>query len=105
MIAASLRNAGLIKGHPGRDGGFTLSRRASEIKIGEIVEAAIGRVTITDCVEHSDTCTRSESCLCMPLWQLVNHRIAETLYEFSLADMLREDWAEVIGIKLVDSSG
>ncbi len=100
LLSVSLRNAGLIRGHPGRDGGFTLSRTASEIRVGEIVEAAIGTVCIIDCLETADTCEQSTSCLCRPLWRLVNHRISETLFEFTLADMVREDWVDRIDGKM-----
>lgn len=94
LLTVSLRNSGLVKGYPGRDGGFILGRKASEIRVGEIVEAAIGRVSISDCIDCPESCERSESCLSRPLWSLVNRRIAQTLYEFSLADVLHEDWPD-----------
>ena len=36
QLALRLRNAGLIKARPGKNGGYVLARPASEIKIGDI---------------------------------------------------------------------
>lgn len=39
QLALRLRNAGLIKAHPGKNGGYTLAKPASEITVGQILEA------------------------------------------------------------------
>ena len=39
QLALRLRNAGLIKARPGKNGGYVLARPASEIKIGDILDA------------------------------------------------------------------
>ena len=39
QLALRLRNAGLIKARPGKNGGYVLARPASEINIGDILDA------------------------------------------------------------------
>lgn len=39
QLALRLRNAGLIKARPGKNGGYVLAKDASEISIGQILDA------------------------------------------------------------------
>lgn len=39
QLALKLRNAGLIKARPGKNGGYVLARDASEITIGQVLDA------------------------------------------------------------------
>ena len=93
QLVVSLKNADLLRGRSGRGGGYTLSRPPDAIKVGEIIEAAIGPISVSDCVNKPDTCIQSEFCQCRMLWQLINHRIIEVLNEYSLADLLDPKWA------------
>ena len=92
QLVVSLKNADLLRGRSGRGGGYTLSRPAAEIKVGEIIEAAIGPITISECVNKPDVCMQSDLCQCRLLWSLINHRVKEVLDEYSLADMLDHKW-------------
>ncbi len=87
QVAISLKNAKLLKGMSGKNGGHILARPAEKIKLGEIVEAAIGEVNVVDCVLDPDICMRSEKCECRDLYCLLNKRIRDTLNEFTLADL------------------
>jgi Rrf2 family protein len=91
QLAVALRNARITRGVAGRHGGFKLARPAAEISIGDIVEATIGRICIVDCVEDPTSCFRASYCECRPLYGLINHRIAEVLRSFTIADLLDSD--------------
>lgn len=39
QLALKLRNAGVIKARPGKNGGYVLARRASDIQLGEVLDA------------------------------------------------------------------
>ena len=39
QLALKLRNAGLIKARPGKNGGYVLARDASEITVGQVLDA------------------------------------------------------------------
>ena len=86
------RTLRLFDGRSGRAGGYVLARTADEIKLGDIIEAAIGPVAITDCAVEPELCIFSDYCNCKDLWMLINRRITAVLDEYTLADMLSESW-------------
>lgn len=96
QLVVALRNASLVHGRSGRSGGYVLARAPDDIKLSDIIEAAIGPIAITDCVSEPESCLSGEFCKCRDLWTLISYRIKAVLDEFTLADMLDQDWpAEV----------
>ncbi len=91
QLAMAMRNAALVRGRSGRNGGYMLARPADKILLLEIVEAAIGVVSITDCVYDQSACTRSEFCACRGVWLRINDRIRGVLEEYTLADLVRHE--------------
>ena len=94
QLAMDLRGASLIRGKSGRRGGYELAKPASAIRLGEIVEAAIGPINIVDCILEPEICIKGEFCECRTIYRLINQRITEVLNEFSLADLASERWLE-----------
>ncbi len=92
QLVIGLRHANLLQGQTGRGGGYRLSRPPREVKIGEIVEAAIGPINIVECVRHPETCIKADVCECRIVHSLVNMRIREVLNGISLADMASKEW-------------
>ncbi len=92
QLALGLRNARLVRGVAGRYGGYRLAAPASQITVGQIVEAAIGPICLVDCLEDPMTCPRAEFCECRIVYALINERIAEVLREYTLADLLDPSW-------------
>jgi Rrf2 family protein len=91
-LVVALKNASLVHGRSGRAGGYVLAKNAEEIKLGDIIEAAIGPIAITDCAVDPEMCMFSDYCNCRALWTLINRRVTAVLDEFTLADMLSETW-------------
>lgn len=87
QVAISLKNAGLLKGISGKKGGHLLTRPAKDIRLGEIIEAAIGPINIVDCVLNPDICMLVDGCECRSLYQLINQRILESLNAYTLDDL------------------
>ncbi|MFH2047926.1 MAG: Rrf2 family transcriptional regulator [bacterium] len=88
QLAMTLKNDGLLIGVSGKKGGYQLGRPANEIKISEIVTALIGPISVTECTSNPNLCLTSSYCETRTIWALVNSRIEETLSEFTLADLL-----------------
>jgi Rrf2 family protein len=88
QLVTALRNASLVRSLSGRGGGYALARSAEEIKLVDIITAAIGPVAVTDCAVDPNTCISSEYCNCQRVWALINLRINQVLSEYSLADLL-----------------
>jgi Rrf2 family protein len=63
-VAQALRGARLVRGVPGRNGGYRLARPAEKIDLAEILRAAIGPLCIVECVDD----LRNGSTRCGPRW-------------------------------------
>jgi Rrf2 family protein len=92
QLAMALRNARLIRSVAGRYGGYRLALPASQITLGDIVEATTGPLCIVDCIDDPDSCERSADCECRLVYALMNHRIAEVLRAYTLSDLLNPEW-------------
>ncbi len=88
QLVISLKNAALVRGIAGKKGGYVLTRAAENIKIGQIIEAAIGPVNIVDCVQHPQNCLESTFCECRWVYQTINDRIVKVLNELYLDDLV-----------------
>lgn len=102
QLVIALKRDSLLRGVSGKEGGYYLTRPPAEIKIGEIIEAAIGPVRIVDCVGDPGECLKSDLCECRVIYSLINQRITEALNEFSLADMLENRWRGLVRKKLAE---
>jgi Rrf2 family protein len=103
QVALALRNARLLRGVSGRKGGYRLATPASEISIGQIIEALIGPVCLVDCLEDPAACSRSSFCECRVMYGLINSQIAGILRSHTLADLLDPDWVSSHGGEVYSS--
>lgn len=87
QLAATLKGANLIRGIPGREGGYQLTQGASEITISKIIEAAIGPINVVHCVQQPESCDISNDCECRSVYRLINDRISQVLDEINLAEL------------------
>lgn len=87
QLAMSLRNASLVVGITGKGGGYELARPADQIRLGQIVEAAIGQINVVECVKQPELCMQVEYCDCRWIYERINEGITDVLNEFSLADL------------------
>ena len=87
QLAIGLKNASLITGISGKGGGYILAKSSEGIRIGEIIEAAIGPINIVECVLRPEMCIEVDYCDCRWIYQRINERIIEVLNDYSLADL------------------
>ncbi|OPZ09690.1 MAG: HTH-type transcriptional regulator CymR [candidate division BRC1 bacterium ADurb.BinA364] len=87
QLAVSLKNASLLQSFSGRNGGYLPSRHSRDIKIRQIIEAAIGPISIVDCVSQPEICIQSAECAYRRMYALINRKINEAMDEFTLADL------------------
>lgn len=97
QLATGLRRAGLLRGVAGRKGGYKLSRPASEILVGELIDASIGPISLVDCVTDPSICERAPRCETRALYCLVNTSITRALAGLTLADLLDPQWVAFHG--------
>ncbi len=90
QLVPPLKHAALVRAISGRGGGYTLARDASEIRVSDVIRAAVGPVALTECAVDVETCIHSPFCNCRALWTLINLRINKILHEYSVADLLND---------------
>jgi len=87
QLAASLRNAQLVRSERGPAGGYELDRAAAEITALDIVHAVEGPLALLECVGRSDACSRSDTCAARGLWGRVSSAMEEALRGTTLSDL------------------
>jgi Rrf2 family iron-sulfur cluster assembly transcriptional regulator len=97
QLIIPLKAAKLVRGHSGRGGGYSLTCQPGEIKVGAVLAAAMGPLSLVECVDAEHACGRADACECRLLWTLVTDRVRDVLDEYSLADLADPAWLARIG--------
>ena len=88
-ILKILSSASIVVSHRGAGGGYSLERRADDIRVAEIIEAFEGPIALTACVDSAvDNCSIEALCPMKGNWNTVNEAIRTTLFSLTLADMI-----------------
>ncbi|HEY6333430.1 MAG TPA: Rrf2 family transcriptional regulator [Blastocatellia bacterium] len=86
-----LRRSGFIASVRGKAGGYSLSRPADKIVIGEVLAALGGRLFESDfCNKHSGVeiiCAHTIDCSVRSLWQTVQNAVDQVLSKMTLKDL------------------
>jgi Rrf2 family protein len=88
QLSTGLRQARLLRGVAGRNGGYMLERAPSAIRVGDVVQAAIGEVCLVECVREPSICARASRCETRVLYCLLNQKIEDVLNSLTLADLM-----------------
>ena len=91
-----LRRGGFITSARGKVGGYTLSRPAGQIVLGDVIGVLGGRLFESKdfCHEHAgqiQVCTRSVDCSVRSLWHAVQSAVDDVLSRTTLQDLLRSE--------------
>jgi Rrf2 family protein len=103
QLVIPLKNASLLRGVSGKEGGYLLAKPSDEIRVGDIIEAAIGPINIVDCVNDPESCMQLEWCECRPLYVLLNRRIREAFDAFTLADLAERRIEQAVAKQLASA--
>jgi Rrf2 family transcriptional regulator, cysteine metabolism repressor len=88
---STLRKAELVKSVKGAQGGYTLAYSPSKIKIGTILRALEGNLSIIDEDSTSDHNTNNfESCIKSNIWDKINESINSVVDSLTLEDLMSE---------------
>lgn len=94
QLAIPLRNAGLLHGISGKNGGYRLARSADTITVREILEAVQGPIGLTDCANHPELCLNCSFCEARMIFVIATYRMVEVFEKTTLADLLDEGWKQ-----------
>ena len=93
-IIGILAKAGFVKSVRGSSGGYRLARSPEEYTVGDILRLTEGSLAPVSCVEEgADTCSKSEYCVTMTVWQQLNEAINGVVDHITLADLVERSQA------------
>lgn len=87
QVFSTLRKAGLISSIKGAQGGYTLSNKPSNIRVGDILRALEGNLIVVD-EQQSDN--NIQNCITKNVWEELNAHINEFVDSITLDDLLNE---------------
>jgi Rrf2 family protein len=94
-LLRALKRGGYVVALRGQSGGYALSRKASEINVGEVLACLGGRIFDAGfCGRHSSAtrgCGHNSDCSVRSVWRLVQRAVDDVLSRLSLADLLVEE--------------
>ena len=97
QVFSILRKSDLVKSVRGSQGGYTLSRDASKITVGEVLRALEGELSITgDDPESMQGGKTIEACINTTVWQNVNKSINDVVDAITL-ETLVEQYKKISG--------
>lgn len=89
QILKALKGAGMVNGHVGSGGGYSLARPASLITAGEAIRVLDGRIAPMGCVSAYDyvPCDFEPSCGLKSLWARTRAAMLGVLDQTTIADL------------------
>lgn len=82
----------LVEGIHGKGGGYKLTRKPEEYKVGEILKLTEGDLAPVSCLEcDAKECKRSGECRTLPMWAKLYDIINDYLEEVTVADLMRTE--------------
>lgn len=86
-ILQTLARGGLLVSHAGTNGGYALSRPATEISAFEVIRAIDGPLFITSCITIHGTCDLAGHCTIKEPLRKVNDSIKDLLSGIRISDL------------------
>ena len=85
---AALHKAGIVESQRGANGGASLARDPSEIRIADVIAALEGPLAPMYCLEpHDERCVKSHQCGLQELWMRVEEAVRGVFEQTTLADI------------------
>ena len=88
QIVSKLTKANLLTTLRGHTGGYKLSRKSSEYKVGEILRVAEGDLNVIDCVKDNN-CPRKSICSTYYFWEGLDKVINEYADSYTLEELIK----------------
>ena len=84
----------IIEGVQGKGGGYRLTRKPEEYRVGEILRLTDGDLAPVSCLEKgAEPCARAGECRTLPMWTKLHDMITEYLDSVSLSDLMKQEEA------------
>jgi Rrf2 family protein len=97
-ILQTLARGGLLVSHAGTNGGYSLSRPATEITAFEVIRAIDGPLFITSCITIHGTCDLTSHCTIKEPLRKVNDSIKDLLSAIRIDDLIETEPVGQVGV-------
>ncbi len=87
QLMNKLQKAGVVVGHPGIHGGYTLARSANDITLLDIYRALSVSVVLVPCLRRDIDCDREDLCSARTVWKRLSEGLEETLRRTSIGEL------------------
>jgi len=89
-IMSLLTKSKIVEGVHGKGGGYKLTRKPEDYKIGEILRLTEGSLAPVSCLECGGVdCARKSTCRTLPVWTHLDKMINEYLDSINIADLMQ----------------
>lgn len=89
QIVPLLNKSALLKTNRGYQGGYMLSKEASEYTVGEILRVTEGSLAPVTCLEYEpNDCERAGQCMTLEVWKGLYKAVTEYLDGITLQDII-----------------
>ncbi len=90
QIISALNKNNLVISTRGNNGGYKLSRKPEEYRIGDILRATEGNLSPIDCLSTGkvNVCPKKNKCATLSFWQGLDKVIEEYVDSKTLADLI-----------------
>ncbi len=102
QVAIPLEKNGIIKSAKGAKGGYSLRVDPATTDLYTIIKAMNEDFSLLSCVDCSDACSRSNTCISRDLWIDLSRTLKTTLQAMTLQRLIEEKAGRKIG-KLVNN--
>lgn len=90
-IMTKLEKAGFIGAKKGSQGGYFLTKKPKEIKVGDIIKVLEGGISPVKCLSKNGyPCPRQKICKTRKVWKKLKDSLDSTLNSITLADISKK---------------
>ena len=90
QLFAVLKRDKLVVSVRGAQGGYMLSRPASQITVGDVLRSLEGGLSLVDCLDEEEACGKSCACPTRIVWLKIRDGLNAIVDSISLTDMQEE---------------
>ena len=91
QIMPVLVKNGLVEGLQGQGGGYRLTRRPEDYRVGEILRLTEGDLAPVSCLSGDSPCTRSGGCRTIAMWSRFNKLTNGFFDGITVADLMHKE--------------
>ena len=82
---------GLVEWLQGQGGGYRLTRRPEDYRVGEILRLTEGDLAPVSCLSGDSPCTRSGGCRTIAMWSRFNKLTNDFFDGITVADLMHKE--------------